>query len=132
MQLVVGVAIVRDGRVLAARRSYPAATAGGWELPGGKVDEGETPEETAEREIAEELGCRITVTGWLEPEVPISADLLLRVATAELVDGEPIPRAGEHDAVRWLRADQLDEVTWLEADRPFTAVLAGNTLARAD
>src|SRR3954471_23707028 len=132
MQLVVGVALVHGGRVLAARRSYPAATAGRWELPGGKVDVGETPERAAEREIAEELGCHVEVTGWLEPGVEIRPGLVLRVATARLVDGEPIPRAGEHDAVLWLRADELDRVDWLEADRPFTDVLRTRTLARSD
>jgi len=123
MQLVVGVALVHAGRVLAARRSYPAESAGRWEFPGGKVDDGETPEDALVREIAEELGCAIAVTGWLGPEVEIRAGLVLRVAVADLVEGEPIPREGEHDAVRWLRADQLGDVDWLEADRPFTAVL---------
>ena len=47
----------------------------------------------------------------------ISEHLVLRVATARLVGGDPVP--GEHDAVRWLRADQLDQVAWAEADRPF-------------
>ena len=42
---------------------------------------------------------------------------MLRIATARLTDGDPVP--AEHDAVRWLRADQLDEVTWAEADVPF-------------
>ena len=124
MQLVIGVALVHHGRVLAARRSYPAAVAGRWELPGGKVDPGETVEAAALREIAEELGCGIAVTGWLEPEVEIRDGLVLRVATASLVDGEPVPRAGEHDAVLWLRPDELDAVDWLEADRPFVSVLA--------
>jgi 8-oxo-dGTP diphosphatase len=119
MQLVVGVALVHAGRVLAARRSYPEQVAGRWELPGGTVDGDETPEAALVREIAEELGCTIEVTGWLEPEVAIRAGLVLRVATARLVDGEPIPREGEHDAVRWLAADQLDDVDWLEADRRF-------------
>jgi 8-oxo-dGTP diphosphatase len=118
MQLVVGVAIVHHGRLLAARRSYPADSAGRWELPGGKVDPGETPAEAAVREIGEELGCGITVTGWLEPEVEIRGGLVLRVATAELVEGEPVPRHGEHDAVWWLRRDQLGDVDWLPADRP--------------
>jgi len=120
MQIVVGAALVHEGRVLAARRSYPPELAGRWEFPGGKVDAGETPEDALVREIAEELGCAIEVTGWLEPEVEVRAGLVLRVATATLVDGDPLPRAGEHDAVRWLRADQLGEVDWLPADRPFT------------
>ncbi len=42
---------------------------------------------------------------------------MLSVATARLVDGDPVPT--EHDAVRWLRADQLDEVAWAAADLPF-------------
>ncbi|HEX2892412.1 MAG TPA: NUDIX domain-containing protein [Marmoricola sp.] len=122
MQLVVGVAVVHAGRVLAARRCR-RGTPGGWELPGGKVDRGETPAEAAVREIREELGCEVEVHGWLEPEVPITDRLLVRVATAVLVDGEPVPHDGEHDAVRWLREDQLDDVTWLPADRPFTGPL---------
>src|SRR4051794_26018178 len=128
MQLVVGVALVHGGRVLAARRSYPAESAGGWEFPGGKVDEGEAPEAALVREIAEELGCAITVTGWLEPVVEIREGLVLRVATAVLIGGEPIPHEGEHDAVRWLRAAQLGDVGWLAADRPFADALQGGAL----
>jgi 8-oxo-dGTP diphosphatase len=122
--LVVGVAIVHDGRVLAARRSYPADVAGRWEFPGGKVDDGETADEALVREVAEELGCVVAVTDWLEPEVRIRDGLALRVATAALVDREPVPRHGEHDAVRWLRPDELEDVDWLPADRPFTGLLA--------
>jgi 8-oxo-dGTP diphosphatase len=123
MKVVVGVALVHEGRVLAARRSYPPELAGRWEFPGGKVDAGETPEDALVREVAEELGCAIAVTGWLEPDVEIRDGLVLRVATATMADGEPVPRAGEHDAVRWLRAHELDEVDWLPADRPFAEVV---------
>jgi 8-oxo-dGTP diphosphatase len=130
VQLVVGVALVHEQRVLGARRSYPAAAAGRWEFPGGKVRPGEAAEAAAVREIAEELGCEVSVTGWLEPEVEVADGLVLRVATAVLVDGEPVPLAGEHDAVRWLRPEELDEPDWLDADRPFTAVL-GNALGSA-
>jgi len=126
MQEVVGVALLREGRVLAARRSGPPALAGLWEFPGGKVEADEDPVATAVREIAEELCCTVEVTGWLEKEVDDgavgsaadpNAEFVLRVATARLVDGDPVPT--EHDAVRWLRADQLDEVTWADADVPF-------------
>jgi 8-oxo-dGTP diphosphatase len=124
MQVVVGVAMVRAGRVLAARRAFPPETAGQWEFPGGKVEADESADAAAVREIREELGCGITVTGWLDPEVAIRPGLLLRVAVADLVDGEPVPAAGEHDAVRWLRTDQVDDVDWLPADRPFTRAVA--------
>jgi 8-oxo-dGTP diphosphatase len=118
---VVGAAIVRDGRVLTARRTSPASAAGRWEFPGGKVEPGETPEAALAREVVEELGCRIEVTGWLAGEVPIGSSHTLSVALARLVDGEPHPV--EHDVVRWLSAGELDHVDWLEADRPFLAEL---------
>lgn len=117
MTLVVGVAIIDVGRVLAARRALPPELAGGWEFPGGKVGPDEDPADAAVREIAEELGCDIEVTGWLPGDVEIRPGLTLRVATAVVVRREPVPR--EHDIIRWLAPDQLDEVTWLPADVPF-------------
>ncbi len=116
--LVVGVAILVDGRVLAARRQD-----GGWEFPGGKVEDAESPEQAAVREIHEELGCAVEVTGWLTAVVPIRAGLELRVVTARLVDGEPVPRPGEHSALRWLTPDQFGAVAWLAADQPFVSEL---------
>jgi 8-oxo-dGTP diphosphatase len=118
---VVGAAIVRDGRVLAARRTFPAEAAGRWELPGGKVEPGETPAEALVREVAEELGCTIVVTGWLPGEVAVGDRHVLTVGMAELVAGEPRPH--EHDEVRWLGAGELGTVDWLEPDRPFLAHL---------
>jgi 8-oxo-dGTP diphosphatase len=117
MREVVGVAILEQGRLLAARRSHPPALAGQWELPGGKVEPGESAEAAAVREIGEELGCVVEVTEVLEGTSAIGPGLHLRVVTARLVDGDPVPR--EHDAVRWLRVGELDEVTWAEADVPF-------------
>ena len=116
-RVVVGAAILAGDRVLAARRTAPVAAAGRWEFPGGKVEPGETPEQALVREIAEELGCAIGVTGWLAGEAPIGETHLLTVAVAHLVSGDPVPR--EHDLVRWLAADDLDSVDWLEPDRPF-------------
>jgi 8-oxo-dGTP diphosphatase len=121
MPEVVGVALLDAGRVLAARRANPSHLAGLWEFPGGKVEPGEVPSAAAVREIAEELGCAVEVTGWLEGEslirTPVETGLSLRIAIARIIEGDPVP--AEHDAVRWLRADQLDAVTWAEADVPF-------------
>ena len=122
MVAVVGAAIVRGGRLLAARRTAPPEAAGRWELPGGKVEPGETPEAALVREIREELGCRVEVTGWLPGEVPIGDRHVLTIATATLVDGaDPDPH--EHDEIRWLTAAELDDVDWLEPDRPFLSHL---------
>ena len=120
-KVIVGAAIITDGRVLACERSAPPEVAGRWEFPGGKVEPGETREAALVREVAEELACRVEVTGWLAGEVAISETHTLAVALANLVDGEPEP--AEHDLVRWLAAGELGDVDWLEADRPFLAEL---------
>ena len=122
MRTVVGVAVVAGGRVLAARRSGPPELAGLWELPGGKVEAGEDPARAAVREIAEELGCTVEVTGWLTGRSAIGPDLELVVATARLVAGDPVPT--EHDAVRWLAADRLASLEWTGPDQPFLGQLA--------
>jgi 8-oxo-dGTP diphosphatase len=133
MREVVGVALLHGGRVLAARRSAPAALAGLWEFPGGKVERGEDPRTAAVREMAEELGCTIEVTGWLDGSTLVPAgsasgeDLVLRVALARLVEGDPVPT--EHDAVRWLASHQLDEVRWAGPDVPFLGPIRDELVA---
>ena len=117
-----GVAVLHTGpdgrsRVLAARRSRPPALAGRWELPGGKVRDGESLEAAAVREVVEELDCRVRVTGALAGAEPVGPGLVLHVVTAELVDGVPTPT--EHDALRWLDPSELDDVDWLAPDVPF-------------
>ena len=118
---MVGAAVVREGRVLACRRTAPPEAAGRWELPGGKVEDGETPEAALAREVGEELGCTVEVGAWLAAEAPIEERYALRVALCRLVDGEPEPT--EHDALRWLTADELDDVDWLAPDRPFLPLI---------
>jgi 8-oxo-dGTP diphosphatase len=120
VQIVVGAAILRHGRVLAARRAVPADLAGQWEFPGGKVEPGESDVAGLVRECREELGVQIAVgelLGCVEPP-----GLALRVYVAELIAGEPQPLA-DHDELRWLGAAELDDVPWLPADLPLVAAL---------
>lgn len=121
----------RGDLVLAARRAQapdPSRPGQRWEYPGGKVEPGESRDEALVREIAEELGCVVAVERWLEAGVladgvPISPTLRLHVAVVRLVEGEPVPREREHDAVLWLSRDELHRVDWLEPDLPFVAAL---------
>jgi 8-oxo-dGTP diphosphatase len=122
VRVVVGAAIVRDGRVLAARRSAPPEMAGGWEFPGGKVEPGESEPSALMRECREELGVRVTV-GELLGSAPLSRGFVLHVYLAALVAGEPRPLQ-DHDELRWLAADELDSVDWLPAERPALAAVA--------
>jgi 8-oxo-dGTP diphosphatase len=115
--VVVGAAIVRDGRLLAQQRAYPAEAAGRWELAGGRVEPGETDAQAVRRECEEELGVLVEPGDPVGPDVVLGdGKLLLRVYSAELADGTE-PTAREHRGVRWLGAEELDTVDWLPADR---------------
>ncbi|MCW2496238.1 (deoxy)nucleoside triphosphate pyrophosphohydrolase [Jatrophihabitans sp.] len=112
MRVVVGAVLIRDGRVLAARRSAPPDLAGLWEFPGGKVEDGETPEQALVRECGEELGIAVGVGA----EVARVVDTIeLRLLSTQLLDGEPSPLQ-DHDELRWLDASGLDDVAWLPLD----------------
>ncbi|WP_422100063.1 (deoxy)nucleoside triphosphate pyrophosphohydrolase [Thermomonospora catenispora] len=122
--IVVGAAIIRDGRLLAAQRAEPARLAGGWELPGGKVDPGESDEDALIRECLEELGVKIRLTGRVGGDWPLAdAGGVLRVWTARIVEGEPT--ALEHSALRWLTEAELYDVDWLPGDLPVVDALRG-------
>jgi 8-oxo-dGTP diphosphatase len=118
---VVGAALVRDGRVLASRRTGPARLAGMWEFPGGKVEAGETDEQALGRELREELGVEAAVGDRVGPELSLGPDAVMRVYLATLVDGEP--QLTDHDAHPWLSADELYDVPWIPADAPVLTAL---------
>ena len=87
---VVGAAWIRDGRVLAARRGPGRARAGWWELPGGKVDPGETDEEALVRELREELGVDVVVGDRLGVSLHREAEAIVElVAYVVTGAGEP-------------------------------------------
>jgi 8-oxo-dGTP diphosphatase len=119
--VVVGAAIVRQGRLLATRRTAPERLAGGWELPGGKVEPGESAWKACVREVREELSCEIKPARRLPGEQMMSQGFVLQVYEAELVAGEPVPH--EHDAIRWLGPEELEQVAWLPADLPFVRAI---------
>ncbi|MEV1293290.1 NUDIX domain-containing protein [Pseudonocardia sp. NPDC049635] len=114
--VVVGAAIVRDGRLLVAQRSYPAALAGRWELPGGGVEPGESEADALVRECVEELGARVETGERLGTDLPIGGRVL-RIHTARLLPGSPEPQPREHRALRWVGMHEIATLGWLDADR---------------
>ena len=101
--------------IFATQRGY-GDLKGGWEFPGGKIEEGETPKEALKREIMEELDTEIKVGKLIDtieydyPTFHLSMDCFW----CEIVKGELVLK--EHEAARWLTREQLGEVEWLPAD----------------
>lgn len=122
-RIVVGAAIVRDGRMIAARRRLPSVLAGGWEFPGGKVEPGESEQDALIRECREELDVGISCGERVPGEWPIGEDMVLRVYLARLTEGEPVAGV-DHDELRWLGVAELYDVAWLPADLPAVAAAA--------
>lgn len=101
--------------IFATQRGY-GEFKDGWEFPGGKIEEGESPRQALKREIAEELDTEILVGDLIDtiefdyPTFHLSMDCFW----GELVSGKLILK--EHEAARWLTKDELDSVEWLPAD----------------
>ncbi|TDB93177.1 (deoxy)nucleoside triphosphate pyrophosphohydrolase [Actinomadura sp. 7K534] len=124
--VIVGAAILSEGRLLSAQRAEPPHMAGGWELPGGKVDPGESDENALIRECHEELNIKVSLQTRIGGDWPLSDTTVLRVWTAKIVEGVPQPL--EHLALRWLTPDELYDVDWLPGDRPVIEALATHGL----
>ena len=114
IEVVAGI-IRRNDRILATQRGY-GEFKDGWEFPGGKTERGETPQQALIREIKEELKSEILVGEKLctvEYDYP-KFHLTMHCFWCDLLDGEPVLL--EHEAARWLTADELNSVDWLPAD----------------
>ena len=101
--------------IFATQRGY-CDLKGGWEFPGGKIEDGETPQEALKREIMEELETEITVGELIDtieydyPTFHLSMDCFW----AEIISGDLVLK--EHEAAKWLTKEELGDVDWLPAD----------------
>ena len=107
--------INKKRKIFATARGY-GELKGRWEFPGGKIEEGESPQEALMREIDEELETEISVGALIDtieydyPEFHLSKDCFW----AEVAEGELVLK--EHEAAKWLSREELDSVDWLPAD----------------
>ena len=124
--LVSAVALVDvDGRVLLAQRPVGKSMAGLWEFPGGKVEDGETPEAALVRELQEELG----IDTWQSCLAPLTFashkyddfHLLMPLFICRKWQGIPQPREGQ--VLKWVRPMALREYPMPEADIPLIPVI---------
>lgn len=123
---VVAAIIVENDKIFATQRGY-GEFKGGWEFPGGKIEEGETPQQALVREIQEELDTEIEVGELVErveydyPQFHLSMDCFLcKIKSGKLV-------LKEHEDAKWLRRNELGSVEWLPADEGLVEKLSGIT-----
>ena len=114
VRVVAGI-IIEDGKVFATQRGY-GEFKDGWEFPGGKIEQGETPEEAVVREIMEELDTEVEVKELFDtveydsPKFHLSMDCFIcKIKKGDLV-------LKEHEAAKWLAKETLHTVDWLPAD----------------
>lgn len=112
---VVAAIILDEGKIFATQRGY-GEFKDGWEFPGGKMEQGESPEQALKREIKEELDAEIEVGqlfDTVEYDYP-SFHLTMHCFLCTLKSGELVLK--EHEAAKWLDKESLDSVDWLPAD----------------
>jgi 8-oxo-dGTP diphosphatase len=123
LHVVAGVLIAPDGRVLIAQRPPGKHLAGGWEFPGGKRDDGETPHAALRRELTEELGVTLSdarpLIRYRHDYDDRSVDLDVWLVSGW--DGKPVGL--EHQALDWVEPGRLMDHDLLPADRPVSIAL---------
>jgi len=114
---VTAAVITENGRVLLGKRKPGGAMGGRWEFPGGKIEPGETPEQSLERELREELAIDARVGQFLLSTCyegdGVSLELL--VYRVERVRGEPA--LIEHQEISWVRPEDLAGYDLADSDR---------------
>lgn len=121
---VTGAIIVKDGKILGAKRGSGKSLAGYWEFPGGKIEPGETAEQALYRELKEELHCEAEIGRHVtttEHEYDF-AIIVLSTYYCTLKDGEP--QLTEHEEIRWMTGAEMLELEWAPADIPAVEIVS--------
>ena len=123
---VVAAIIKENDKIFVTQRGY-GEFAGGWEFPGGKIEEGETPQQALVREIKEELDIKISVGELLdivEYDYP-TFHLSMMCFWSTIQEGELVLK--EHMAAKWLKKDELGTVDRLPADEGLVEKIKNTT-----
>ena len=119
---VVAAVVMRNGKYMIARRA-PGKHAGYWEFPGGKIEEGESPEDSLQREIEEEFGVYAQVGAYLGENVHGYGDKTVRLMAYEATVEQDIHQSTDHDQIEWVELNQMDDYPFAPADVPLLRYL---------
>lgn len=118
-----------EGRVLACRRNPEKVAGGKWEFPGGKVENGETPEEALLRELTEELNVEAAAVGSLVSRATTTSGEAAIDLACYWVKAEAVPQSStDHDELRWTAISELSELDWAAPDLPAVRELQQSTV----
>lgn len=121
---VVAAAIEKDGKFFCAQRPEGKSLGGFWEFPGGKLEEGESPEQALIREIKEELNSEIKIVSYIN-EASYDYDfgtVVMKTYHAKLISGNL--ELLEHQNSTWLSPHELSTINWAPVDRPAVRLLS--------
>ena len=110
--------IEKDGKVLSTQRSETMSLPLKWEFPGGKIHDGELPEEGLKRELHEELGIEVAVGRSLSPVTHQYPNFIVTLYPFICKINAGDIKLHEHKAFIWLSPEKLHELDWAEADAP--------------
>ncbi|MBS4205473.1 (deoxy)nucleoside triphosphate pyrophosphohydrolase [Bacillus sp. FJAT-49754] len=115
---VVGAVITENEKILCAQRGPSKSLPLKWEFPGGKIEEGESPQEALHREISEEMQCKIEIGEQVEQTAYEYVFGIVHLTTfhCKLIEGQPA--LTEHVAIKWLLPTELTSLDWAPADIP--------------
>jgi len=120
--LRVACAVIEDGgKVLATQRNTTMSMPLKWEFPGGKLHDGESPEECLARELEEELGIQVDIRQPLPPVLHRYEDFTIQLLPFVCTLSKGIIILHEHRALAWLSPHELNDLDWPAADIPVIA-----------
>lgn len=130
MIVVTAAIIEKDGLVLAARRRKGKHLAGYWELPGGKLETGESPEFCLVRELKEEFDVETTVGSFFGENIHNYNGKVVRLLAYQVTHNKGDFKLIDHDKILWLALDDLRSVKWAPADIPLVDNYQSQALVR--
>jgi len=110
--------IVKGNKVMIARRAHGKHLAGYWEFPGGKIEQGETPESCLTRELKEEFDIEASIENYIGESIFEYPDKTIRLKafSCKIISGEI--KLNDHDKIEWINIEQLTNYKLAPADIP--------------